>query len=178
MSKHKMTMAVAMMVLLLCPVPGAGDAVPPGAAGCPAGTTGDSDHYGQYCSASTCKSNKDCAGGLLCQLYALCVEEEKHYHPRGNTYRLRAKGSCSKAKPCAATASCRVAKRCVPPGTPLADGTEETTPTGGGHKTPGAGAPQNQGCGSCSSGPVLPGAGGIAVALLLILALTNGRRRK
>lgn len=181
MSKSKMTFAVVMMaLLLLCPASGAADAVPPppGAAACPAGSGGRSDHYGQYCAASICKSNKDCAKGLICQPYALCVQEVNYPSPRGNTYRLMAKGTCSEDKPCAAPANCKVAKRCVPSGKPLSGGSEEASPSKGGHEpTPGAGAPQKQGCGSCSHGPALPGAGSVAVALLLILVLSIGRRR-
>ncbi len=172
-SNYRRTIATALLalVLLLAPNSAAADPVGPPNTDCPPGTTGDSDHYGGYCAASVCRSNKDCEGKRVCQPYALCVQEATYQHPRGNTHRAMAKGPCGKAKPCPASARCKVAKRCVPAGTPVADVTDETAPK----PTPGGGAPQSQGCGSCSFGPTQLGSVGLGV--LLVLVVWSRRRR-
>lgn len=157
-----------LLLLLLEASPAAGDAIPPGAAGCPPGTSGRSDHYGQFCAANICKDRSTCPPEQVCQPYALCIQEVNYGSPRGNTYRRWARGSCGRREACPAHARCRVARRCVPRGTPLPDVAEKTT-AGGGKQTPG-GAPQNRGCGACSHGPG-PGAPQGIVALLLLVVL-------
>lgn len=177
MSKYpRITAAALMAVVLLSAGPGAGDAIPPGKAGCPPGTTGESDHHGQYCAASSCKAHKDCPQKRRCQPYALCVQEVTYGHPRGNTHRVKARGTCSKKAACPESSICQVARRCVPPGTPLPDITQQTAP-GHSRTTPGGGAPQKQGCGSCSLGASPFEEGGLTVVLVVIVALALGRRR-
>lgn len=177
MSKDKIVKTAMMVTLMLAGAgPAAGDAIGPGKPDCPPGTTGDSDHYGSYCAAGTCQNVAACAPKQRCQAHALCVQQVVYHSPRGDTHRARAMGTCSKTRPCKAPAKCVVARRCVPENTPLPDITRETAPVS--KVTPGGGAPQKQGCGSCVVGPGSPGAGGGVIGLLLMALLVLRRRRR
>lgn len=168
---YAMNRTIVSFIVTICwAAPASGDVVAPSPQSCPPGSTATSDHYGGYCTASACATHKDCPGRERCQPYAVCVGKQVFHHPRGNTHRAVARGTCGKARPCQGAAACEVARRCVPEGTTPADLPPGTYPA------PGSAA--RGGCASCDVGPAQlgegwPGAAGLALLTLLVL----GRRR-
>jgi hypothetical protein len=112
MSMHQRILGAALVAAAL----GAGasaraDAVPPPPAECPAGTRGETDHYGPHCTPADCQTDADCPG-QRCQPYALCVFDRVFESPRGNTHRREAKGACNAGQKCPLDSPCRPGNYC------------------------------------------------------------------
>lgn len=172
-------------VVLLGEAPARADAIGAPPEDCPAGSVGQSSHSGEWCAATSCASDTDCANygwssdpprHYVCRQTELCVRDETYTpsqrlapvpgRPPPTATRTIGVGACGSE--CVAPATCTNTKRCV----------EESAVAGAGRALGlGAARSSGSGCGSCTVGQrEHAGTSGSAIGAAF-LAIALGLRR-
>jgi hypothetical protein len=137
---------------------------------CPVGTTGRSDHGGEYCHPTVCAGAGDCPDDRLCEPQGLCITATtrsiSHRGGSGQVPFEEVSGPCDDDSDCRAPARCVVANRC-------------TTPSLVGALDPRnlAEVYENDGCGCHTPGRPSTSSTGLLVGLAFLLAGAAWLRR-
>lgn len=157
---------------LLLPAVASADIVRPREEPCPAGSTLQTRHGGQWCNPTTCSAEQPCEAGRTCtEAVGLCVQTHTHRSGRrgsGAEYTQdEAEGVCATDADCA-VGKCVVAARCTEAAAPP-EATAAPTPA------PTVAEPEagDEPGGVCALAPAAVG----PLALLLVGALVPRRRR-
>jgi hypothetical protein len=153
------------------------DKVPPPPKDCPAGSTGVTGHEGEHCVPLDCKVDADCKGGLTCQEFPLCIEEQRLMEGKSQipSAYLFVRGTCEQPSTCKAPASCKSGKRCIKAATVATPVTASSAPQRD-SKIPESPKAETEKTGGCSvSSPENSGA--LLLVLCLLSLLVKQRRR-
>ncbi|MDI1477416.1 hypothetical protein [Polyangium sp. y55x31] len=120
MKRSSFWIAVFGLSALAYVTPARADVVGPPPDECPAGTEGASCHGGPYCRPIECTSDAECGRGETCKDTPLCVSTincagllPPDASPTDYD-RAKIEGSCPNGNECAADATCKTQKVCVP----------------------------------------------------------------
>lgn len=149
------------------------DAIGPGPAECPDGSTPDACHGAEYCDPVTCTSDASCTGGKICKPVSVCIRPDACFGgdsdsdtPVKDLVKMCGEGvTCSEG-------ACEQLILCIDPEEPTSGGTAGSSTAASSDETGGTGDKKG-GCSCRADGENAPG-----LLLATALGLVLRRRRR